>query len=74
MSTAKIFFRDIKIYPINIFIIIEIKNPKIPIIKIPTAETFATFKKSSREGFFKTIQTLLHFSINDFNDSKIFIE
>lgn len=70
----KIFFRDIKIYPMNIFMIIEIKNPKDPIIKIPTAETFATFKKSSREGFFRTIHTLLHFSIKDFNEVKIFID
>jgi len=57
----------------NNFIIIEIKKPKTPIIKIPTAETFATLRNSSFEGFFRTIQTRLHFPKKDFIDSNIFM-
>ena len=50
---------------------IEIINPKSPIIAIPTAETFATFKNSSLVGFFKTIHTLLHFKMKEFNEVNI---
>lgn len=57
----------------NIFIIIDIRKPKSPIMEIPAAETFATFKNSSLVGFFKTIHTLLHFAIKFFRDSNIFI-
>ena len=57
----------------NNFIIIEIENPKAPIIKIPAAETLATFRNSSLVGFFKTNHTLLHFPKKDFNEVNIFI-
>ena len=46
--------------------IIEIINPIIPNIRIPTAETFATISNSCLVGFFKTFQTLRHFNANDF--------
>jgi len=53
--------------------IIEIKNPKTPIIKIPAAVTFATLMNSALVGFLRTAHTLLHFSIKDFNEVIIFI-
>ena len=52
---------------------IEIIKPISPIIKIPTAETFAILRKSSLAGFFKTIHTLLHFSKKDFKLVSSFI-
>jgi hypothetical protein len=68
-------FLELKIqdYFTNNFIIIEIKNPNTPIIKIPAAVTFATFMNSSLVGFFKTAHTLLHFSKKDFNLVNIFL-
>lgn len=56
----------------KIFIIIEIKNPRNPNIKIPTAETFAIISNSFFEGFFNASQTLLHLTINDFIAVNIF--
>jgi len=58
----------------NIFIIIEIKNPRIPNAKIPRAETLAIVSNSFLVGFFKTCQTLLHFRKNDFVDVANFIK
>jgi len=51
----------------NIFIAIEIKNPNVPKMKTPIAETFAMVSNSFLEGFFNTDQTLLHLIVNDFN-------
>ncbi len=51
---------------------IEIKNPRIPNIKIPKAETLAIVSNSFFEGFFKTDHTLLHLIANDFIDVNIF--
>ena len=56
----------------KIFIIIEIKKPRNPKIKIPTAETFAIISNSFFDGFFKTDHTLLHLTIKDFIDVNIF--
>jgi len=50
----------------NIFITIEIKNPRTPNAKIPSAETLAIVSNSFLDGFFKTCHTLLHFKKNDF--------
>ncbi len=47
--------------------IIEIRNPSNPIIKIPIAETLDICWNSSFVGFFNVCQTLLHFNKNDFN-------
>lgn len=46
-------------------------NPIVPIIAIPTAETFAVSSNSFIEGFFRVLQTLLHLSKKDFDDSVI---
>lgn len=46
--------------------IIETMNPSSPRITIPIAETFETCSNSIRDGFFRTCQTLLHFTKNDF--------
>ena len=61
------------IYPVTKLIIIEIKKPIGPITIIPIAETLATWINSSLEGFLRTIQTLLHFSIKDFSEFSSFI-
>lgn len=50
--------------------IIEIKNPNTPSIKIPIAETFVTVSNSFLEGFLRTCQTRLHLTIKDFADIK----
>jgi len=57
----------------NIFIIIEIRKPRVPNNKIPIAETLAIVEYSFFEGFFKMCQTLLHFSKNDFVGAYIFL-
>ena len=46
-------------------IIIDIKNPRTPNIKIPTAETFEIVSNSFLVGFFKICQTLLDLMAND---------
>lgn len=50
--------------------ITEIRNPNAPRTKIPIAETFATVSNSFLEGFFKTCQTRLHLTKNDFTEDK----
>ncbi|KHO55411.1 MAG: hypothetical protein QT10_C0001G0015 [archaeon GW2011_AR19] len=49
-------------------------NPINPRIKIPIAETFATFSNSSFVGFFKVCQTRTHLLKKDFIDSMIKLE
>jgi hypothetical protein len=56
----------------NNFITIEIKNPRIPSIKIPKAETLEIVSNSFFEGFFKIDHTLLHFIAKDFIEVNIF--
>ena len=57
----------------NNFIIIEIRKPRTPMIKIPAADTFAILRNSSFVGFFKTSQTRLHLAIKGFIDPTIFM-
>ena len=57
---------------LNAFRIIEIKNPKKPMIIIPIAETFVIVLNSSFVGFLNTSQTLLHLTKNDFVDNHRF--
>jgi len=54
--------------------IIEIIKPRNPTTRIPRAEICATLTSSFLVGFFRTIQTRLHFSTKDFNEVNIFIE
>jgi len=55
-------------------IIKEKRNPIAPKIMIPIAETFETCSNSSLEGFFITLQTLLHFTKKDFVVCSAFIK
>ena len=48
-------------------------NPIRPRIKIPIAETFATFSNSSFVGFFRVCQTRTHLLKKDFIDSILYI-
>lgn len=50
-----------------------IKNPTKPIAKIPIAEILEIIKNSCFVGFFRTVQTLLHWAKNDFSFSMIFL-
>lgn len=49
--------------------IIEIRKPINPIIKIPRAETFEIDLNSFIEGFLRICHTLRHFAPNVFNFS-----
>jgi hypothetical protein len=57
---------------VNRLIIIEIKKPIAPRIKIPIAEIFAVSWYSFLEGFFRACHTLLHLRVNDFMFENIF--
>jgi len=52
----------------------EIIKPTSPIIKMPTAETFAIVLNSIMLGFLNKSHTLMHLSKNDFNFSFIKIK
>jgi len=56
------------------FINIEIKKPRSPRARIPSAEILAVDSNSFRVGFFNTCQTLLHLIKNDFAGVIIFIK
>ena len=54
------------LYLTNTFITKETRKPRTPSMRIPTAETFATFVNSSFVGFFSASQTRLHLITKDF--------
>ena len=52
----------------------EIANPSAPMIRIPTAETFATVLNSRADGFLRICQTLLDWRMKEISFPMVSLE